>query len=47
MTVKIGDNVIKELNIFAKSDVQKKQILDYYKDFIININNWMIAGLSV
>lgn len=46
MTVKIGENVIQELDIFAKNDVKKKKVLDYYKDFLTNMNNWMMMGIS-
>ena len=46
MTIKVNNNVIRELNIFAKCDVPKKQVLDYYKDFIKNMNNLMMHEFS-
>ena len=46
MTVKIGEKKIKELNIFAKSDVQKKHILNYFNDFITNMDEWIVSGIE-
>ncbi len=34
LTIKIDNEIIRELKIFAKNDVPKKKIFDYFKDFI-------------
>ncbi|MCI9366064.1 MAG: hypothetical protein HFJ54_05900 [Clostridia bacterium] len=42
MIVKIDDDIIYELNIYAKNDIRKKEIIDYYKEFIYNMNKYLI-----
>ncbi len=34
LTVKIGNKIIKELNIIAKNEIRKKEIFDYIKEFL-------------
>lgn len=42
ITIKIDDNIISEINIMARNEIQKKGIWDYYKDFISNISNYIL-----
>lgn len=46
MTVKIDDDVIYELDILAKNDIRKKEIFDYYKDFLRNMSKWWMSGIN-
>lgn len=41
LTVKIDKEIIYELSIFAKNEIRKKEILDYYKDFFKNMKNYL------
>ena len=41
LTVRIGDKVIYEFDILAKNDVRKKEIIDYYKDFLCNMSYYL------
>lgn len=47
ITVKIEEEIIYELDILAKNDVRKKEILDYYKDFLYNMNEYLVKGLMI
>jgi len=46
ITVKIEDNIIYELDIIAKNNIRKKEIKDYYMDFMKNMSNWWRAGIK-
>lgn len=47
LVVTIDDNVIYELDILAKNDIRKKEILDYFKDFLYNMSNWWKIGMQI
>lgn len=42
ITVKIDKSIIYTFDIIAKNEIQKKKILDYYKDFLYNMNKYLI-----
>ena len=44
--VKIDENIIYELDIIAKNDIRKKEIKDYYIDFMKNMSNWWRTGIN-
>lgn len=46
ITVREKEKIIYELNIRTKNEIKKKEITDYYIDFIINITKWMEEGLK-
>ena len=46
LVVRIDDNVIFKLNIIAKNDVRKKEIFDYYNDFLKNMSYWWKKGIN-
>ena len=42
MIVKIGEDIIYKLDIVAKNNIRKKEIWDYYKDFLCNITDYIM-----
>lgn len=47
ITIKIDDNIIYEISIKAKNDIQKKDIWDYYKELISNISDYILIDESI
>lgn len=47
VTVKIDNEIIYELDIFAKNDIPKKGIWDYYRDFLCSFNKFLLKGLAI
>lgn len=43
----ISDNVICELKILAKNDIRKKEIWDYYMDFLKNMRKWWEKEIKI
>ena len=41
LTIQIGDKVLYELDIIAKNDIRKKEIADYYKEFLYNMSYYL------
>ncbi len=41
LTLKIGDKVIKEIDIISEKDINKKTYLDYFKDLITNYTKYL------
>ena len=41
LRVKIEDKIIYELGIYTKNDIPKKNVLDYYKEFIYNMSSYL------
>lgn len=39
LTVKIDNKIIKELNIFVKNDIRKKEVSDYFKELLFSFEN--------
>ena len=46
MIVKIDDNIICKLKILAKNNIRKKEVWDYYKNFLKNMSNWWNIGID-
>lgn len=42
LKIKIDKDTIYTLDILAKNNIRKKEILDYYKDFISNMNKYLV-----
>lgn len=41
LRVKIEDKIIYELGIYISNDIPKKNVFDYYKEFIYNMSNYL------
>ena len=41
LTLKIGDKIIKEIDIISEKDINKKTYLDYFKDLITNYTKYL------
>ena len=41
LRVKIEDKIIYELGIYTKNDIPKKNVFDYYKEFIYNMSSYL------
>lgn len=39
LEVKIDNELIKSLDIFAKNEIRRKEVFDYFKELLLNLNS--------